>query len=178
MALWRHKGLEAGALGERVTAAKAAGEDPTAVLAELVRTVGEGMGMIGCDVYGYDAVVGALIGAAAWPGGDEGEGPWIGTRYPLHEWPSLQAVVASPGPTQTRIDGPGLNERERSDLVAWGIGAAMGVRLEADGRIIGALVVSQRKARDFDAGEVDTLRRCAVPVGAAVEWAASRDPGR
>ncbi len=171
MALWRHKGLEAGALGERVAAAKTAGEDPDSVLADLARTIGEGMGMIGCDVYGHDAVAGALIGAAAWPGGEEGEGPWIGARYPLHEWPSLQAVVASPGPTQTRIDGPGLNERERSDLVAWGIGAAMGVRLEADGRVIGALVVSQRKARDFGPDEVDTLRRCAVPVAAAVAWA-------
>lgn len=178
MALWRHKGLEAGALGERVAAAKAAGEDFDTVLAELARAIGEGMKMIGCDVYGYDAVAGALIGAAAWPGSDEGEGPWIGTRYPLHEWPSLQAVVASPGPTQTRIDGPGLNERERSDLVAWGIGAALGVRLEAGGRIIGALVVSQRKARDFDAGDVDTLRRCAVPVAEALELVVSPGPGR
>ena len=171
MAIWRHKGLEADMLGGRVAAAQTAGEDPRRLLLELARTIGEGMGAIGCDIYGYDGVAGALIGAASWPAADEGDGSWIGTPYPLYEWPSMRTVLDSPGPTQTRIDQPGLNERERSDLVAWGIGAAMGVRLEAGGGIVGALVVSQRKARDFDTREIDTLRRCAVPVAEAVEWA-------
>ena len=167
----RHKAVDAAALADRIAAARAGGGDPQALLMDLARLIGEGFGADGCDIYRQAPDAAALQAAATWPAPGEEDISWLGTPYPLSEWPSMQAALGTPAPIELRVDGPGFSERERRDLVAWGILVTLGVRLEVEGRIVGLLVLNRRHARSFDADERELVRLCAPPVASAVDWA-------
>jgi len=164
----RAKDLDATALRQQVSAARAAGTDSYGALVGLTKTISDAFDALGCDVYRNLPEAGCLEAAATWPPAADEQGSWIGVRYPLAEWPSFRAVVESPTPSQIRVDAPDLSERERLDLTAWGIGATMGVRLEVAGRVAGCLVVSRKKVRDFTPDERAALARCAPAVAEAL----------
>jgi hypothetical protein len=123
VALRKSKGVDPAALREAVATARGAGTDPRAVLNALVRTIGEGLGVQGCDVHRYDAGSGSLVAVSTWP--DSSEESWIGTVYALAEYPIMQRMTDARSPIQARTDRPGLSDSERRDLAMWGIRATM-----------------------------------------------------
>ncbi len=175
MALRKSKGVDPAAVRE-AAAARGAGTDPRAVLNDLARIIGEGLGVQGCDVHRHDAGSNSLVAVATWP--DSPEESWLGTVYALAEYPIMQRMTESRVSIQARTDRPGLSDSERRDLAMWGIRATMGVRLEVSGRLVGCMLVHDRKARDFDPGECDAFASCAAPVADALERVVSPGPGR
>jgi HD-GYP domain-containing protein (c-di-GMP phosphodiesterase class II) len=139
-------------------------------LSLIARRVTEALDAFECDVYEYDAETGTLTSTACWslePSPDDGA--WIGTVVDITDRPAYGRILGSKQVAEDHVDDPGIEPIERSLMEQWGEKSALSVPLVFRDRVIGCLVVlEKRSVRRFSERERKIVSSLAVPAAIAI----------
>ena len=113
------------------------------VLNAVARTLTEAMGVAWCDIYDYDEARDAIVAIAF----HQVHGPptppgWLGTCYPIDDFPDLVRCAHTRRPQLAYSDDPEMPKVEREEMERWEERATLSVPLIYLDEIIGVMDVA------------------------------------